>query len=97
MTEVAIPNEEKQFESDSFLEIHQSQTSENDVEKLDDKLVNYMSEMDLQLKNENNMSRIKDENELDIDLNLVSNAIESYSSQFGFSGPISNIFKSLGL
>jgi len=97
LTEVAMPNEEKQFESDSFLEIHQSQTSENDVKKLDDKLVNYMSEMDLQLKNENNMSRIKDENELDIDLNLVSNAIESYSSQFGFSGPISNIFKSLGL
>jgi hypothetical protein len=35
--------------------------------------------------------------ELDIDLNLVSNALESYSSQLGLSGPVSNILKSLGI
>lgn len=41
-----------------------------------------------------------DENEtkdLDIDMNLVTNALESYSSQLGLSGPVSNILKSLGL
>ena len=35
--------------------------------------------------------------ELSIDLNLVTNALESYSSQLGLTGPVSNILKSLGL
>ncbi len=35
--------------------------------------------------------------DLDIDLNLVTNALESYSSQLGLSGPVSNILKSLGI
>ena len=36
-------------------------------------------------------------NDIDININLVSNALESYSSQCGLTGPVSNIFKSLGL
>jgi hypothetical protein len=35
--------------------------------------------------------------ELDIDLNLVTNALESYSSQLGLTGPVANILKSLGI
>lgn len=35
--------------------------------------------------------------ELDIDMNLVTNALESYSSQLGLTGPVSNILKSLGI
>lgn len=34
---------------------------------------------------------------LDIDLNLVSNLLESLSSQEGLSGPASNLLQSLGL
>ena len=67
-------------------------------------LKNYMTEMDESLKSERNLNRQVDINaaaeggdELDIDLNLVSNAIESYSSQLGLTGPVSNILKSLGL
>jgi hypothetical protein len=40
----------------------------------------------------------QDEDEmLNLDVNLVSNAIESYSSQLGLTGPVSNILKSLGI
>lgn len=34
---------------------------------------------------------------LDIDLNLVTNLLESLSSQEGLSGPASNLLQSLGL
>lgn len=34
---------------------------------------------------------------LDIDLNLVSNLLESLSSQEGLAGPASNLLQSLGL
>lgn len=62
-------------------------------------LKTYMNQMDETLKTEKNLSRVGggENDELDIDLNLVSNAIESYSSQLGLTGPVSNILKSLGL
>ena len=46
-----------------------------------------------------NLSRLntKEHEDLELDLNLVSNALESYSSQLGCTGPVSNILKSLGL
>lgn len=33
----------------------------------------------------------------DIDLNLVSNILESYSSQAGLAGPASNLLQSMGV
>ena len=35
--------------------------------------------------------------ELQLDMNLVENAVESYTAQLGLTGPVSNIFQSLGL
>jgi hypothetical protein len=46
---------------------------------------------------EEEINEVNEDDELEIDLNLVSNALESYSSQLGLTGPVSNIFKSLGL
>lgn len=34
---------------------------------------------------------------VDIDLNLVSNILESYSSQAGLAGPASNLLQSMGV
>lgn len=79
-------------DSESFLEVDDEVMS-----KSDQNLLNYMVTMDEQLKNEENLARNDADQELDIDLNLVSNAIESYSSQLGLTGPVSNILKSLGL
>lgn len=65
--------------------------------------------MDNELENEKDLGHYKtyeedegdeeDENRmfLNLDVNLVSNAIESYSSQLGLTGPVSNILKSLGI
>jgi hypothetical protein len=58
--------------------------------------------MDNELSNETELWHHKtyedDEDEmLNLDVNLVSNAIESYSSQLGLTGPVSNILKSLGI
>ena len=60
----------------------------------------YMISMDDELRENKGLSRLETLNEgegLDLDLNLVSNALESYSSQLGCTGPVSNILKSLGL
>lgn len=82
-------------ESDSFYEI------DDDLLENEENLESYMSAMDNELKGEGNLSRLDNNKEkaddLDIDLNLVTNALESYSSQLGFTGPVSNILKSLGL
>jgi hypothetical protein len=61
--------------------------------------------MDNELSNETELGHHKtyedeedeDEEMLNLDVNLVSNAIESYSSQLGLTGPVSNILKSLGI
>ena len=71
----------------------------------DSSLKNYMTSMDEELREKKGLSRLemsggkgnRDEQELDIDLNLVTNALESYSSQLGLTGPVSNILKSLGI
>ena len=34
---------------------------------------------------------------VDLDLNLVKNLLESYSSQAGFSGPVSNLLGGMGI
>lgn len=34
---------------------------------------------------------------VDVDLNLVSNILESYSSQAGLAGPASNLLQSMGV
>ena len=82
-----------------------------ETNKLSDSLKNYMSSMDEELREQKNLSRFEataqviststkskqSDEDLDIDLNLVTNALESYSSQLGFTGPVSNILKSLGI
>jgi hypothetical protein len=81
-----------------------------ETNKLSDSLKNYMSSMDEELREQKNLSRLDTNtsstkqsskqnpvDDLDIDLNLVTNALESYSSQLGLSGPVSNILKSLGI
>lgn len=85
-------------ENDSFYEVEEdlleNETTNPDLEELK----NYIGSMDNQLKDNKNLSRPKDtDDDLDLDLNLVSNALESYSSQLGCTGPVSNILKSLGL
>jgi len=82
-------------ENDSFYEIDDELLKENEQNNFK----NYMGSMDEELKDIKNMSRLetKENEELDLDLNLVSNALESYSSQLGYTGPVSNILKSLGL
>lgn len=96
-------------DSESFYEIDEDDEDNELFEEggagAESKLKGYMKQMDETLKSEKNLGRSgRDEatlksgsDELDIDLNLVSNAIESYSSQLGLTGPVSNILKSLGL
>ena len=91
-------------ESESFHQVDDETSLVGDDDEDDDdddeNLKNYMNEMDQELKGESKLERVGGEtsnDDLDIDLNLVSNAIESYSNQLSLSGPISNIFKSLGL
>jgi len=81
-------------ESDSFYQVgDESDDDGNEQEKIGE----VMSAMDAELHAEKNLARIKQGgDDVAIDLNLVSNAIESYSSQLGLSGPVSNILKSLG-
>ena len=87
-------------ENDSFYEIDDDilEESENN-QKLEYNLQNYMCSMDEELKSQSNLTRFDNKNndELELDLNLVSNALESYSSQLGLTGPVSNILKSLGI
>lgn len=87
-------------ESDSFYEVDDD-LLEQKREQSESKLGGYMNKMDAELKDNKNLSRLdadKDQSgDLDLDLNLVSNALESYSSQLGCTGPVSNILKSLGL
>jgi hypothetical protein len=118
--EIINEDEDGDDENDSFYEIEED-LLDNDEEvtgekELSDNLKNYMDLMDLELKEQKNLSRIVDtssstvttgstkdnqnnnnKDDLDIDLNLVTNALESYSSQLGLSGPVSNILKSIGL
>ncbi|CAF0717405.1 unnamed protein product [Brachionus calyciflorus] len=84
-------------ETDSFYEIGDDALGDDDLEEDEENLNKYMESMDNELKEVKNLSRSAKTDDLDIDLNLVSNALESYSSQLGLSGPVSNILKSLGL
>jgi len=102
--------EDEDDENDSFYEIDDdllldetaTATSNNTKNTKDSKLKDYMESMDEELKNQKDLTRLDQTNsnvnkDLDLDLNLVSNALESYSSQMGLTGPVSNILKSLGL
>lgn len=99
----ALPEiNEDDDENDSFYEIDDELLNDNlknDNDQLQNNLKSYMGSMDAELKDIKNISRLetKENEELDLDLNLVSNALESYSSQLGYTGPVSNILKSLGL
>ncbi len=90
-------------ENDSFYEIDDDLLEETKTNKNDKKLKSYMDSMDEELKNQKDLTRLGQTNDnnsnkdLDLDFNLVSNALESYSSQMGLTGPVSNILKSLGL
>jgi hypothetical protein len=95
--------EEKEDENDSFYEVDDDNDEDVD-DKSTDKLKDYMSLMDEEIKGEKNLSRLNNPaaaaarpTDLDIDINLVTNALESYSTQMGLTGPVSNILKSLGL
>lgn len=85
-------------ESDSFYEVDDDLLEHR---KEQNKLVGVMNAMDDELKDCKSLSRLETKEQqhedLDLDLNLVSNALESYSSQLGCTGPVSNILKSLGL
>ncbi len=95
-------DEDNQDECDSFYEIDEELLDNADTnnQKLEENLRSYMSSMDDELLKNKGLSRVEGTNEseeLDLDFNLVSNALESYSSQLGCTGPVSNILKSLGL
>jgi hypothetical protein len=118
-------------ENGSFYEVDDDLIEKTSHEMNENEMESYMNEMDDELKDLTDLSRLKskvtlDEPELDseddemshsssnqnkqnrdgnedededlsIDLNLVSNALESYSAQLGMTGPVSNILKSIGL
>jgi hypothetical protein len=93
-------------EGDSFYEVDDDDLDSNpgdtDHDNEDQNIKNYIESMDKELECEKDLSRLlatndTDDDELSLNLNLVSNAIESYSSQSGLSGPVSNILKSLGI
>jgi hypothetical protein len=99
-------------EGDSFYEINGDSLSDDidDVnhDNEDKNLKEYIKSMDCELQCQKGLSRLhtsdpyehedsEGNDDLELNLNLVSNAIESYSSQFGLSGPVSNILKSLGI
>lgn len=87
--------------------------TKDEIEASTKSLKNYMNLMDNELSDQRELSRLNHReqpaatattgqassngNDIDININLVSNALESYSSQCGLTGPVSNIFKSLGL
>ena len=93
-----MPDEE---ETDSFYEVDEDLLDDDIVnDKDNNELKDYMKSMDEELNDLKELSRIdctKGDEDLNIDLNLVSNALESYSSQMGLTGPVSNILKSLGI
>lgn len=97
-------------EDGSFYEVGDDLLEETNEE--DANLADYMKEMDDELKCLKDLSRLKssedpeeitnlknggDDEELSLDLNLVTNALESYKAQLGMTGPTSNILKSIGL
>lgn len=105
--------EDNDEENDSFYEIEDDLLDNDEheldagaISTADKELNDYMNFMDFELKGEKELSRVvgisnnKNSNEsddLEIDLNLVSNALESLGSQLGLTGPVSNILKSIGL
>ena len=103
------PDLENDDENDSFYEIDDDLLDEEEETAAGLESKNIKSLMDLmddELKGQENLSRLNNggspENtaavdDLDIDINLVTNALESYSSQLGITGPVSNILKSMGL
>jgi hypothetical protein len=91
-------DEEDEDEGDSFYEIDEEYKEESTTASLiDENIQNYMNLMDEELKEQKELAHKDTQDELEIDMNLVSNALESYSSQLGLTGPVSNILKSLGL
>jgi hypothetical protein len=103
------PDIDNDDENDSFYEVDDDllEDEENDDDEDRNKNIKSLMElMDDELKMQKDLSRIETQptsitnsnsEDLDIDLNLVTNALESYSSQLGFTGPVSNILKSMGL
>jgi len=90
--------DESEEEGDSFYEIDEEYKEESATASLiDENIQNYMNLMDEELKEQRDLAYKDTQDELEIDMNLVSNALESYSSQLGLTGPVSNILKSLGL
>ena len=112
-TKIAPPKrnlEDDEQENDSFYEIDDDDDDDDNDVRLETNsggkqqegpvragIDSYMNSMDAELKTQQGLSRLETDEELNLDLNLVSNALESYSSQMGLSGPVSNILKSLGL
>ena len=84
--------EDDEFKNENKQESKQAESSANT-----NTIKNYIDLMDEELKGEKDLSRKENSDDLDLDINLVSNALESYSSQLGITGPVSNILKSLGL
>lgn len=90
-------------------ELNERNSDEDEDDDENRNLKEYIKSMDNELDSEKNLSHLKtygdeededddDENVmLNLDVNLVSNALESYSSQLGLTGPVSNILKSLGI
>jgi hypothetical protein len=101
--------DDESVESDSFYEINRNELSEEDEDDENKNLKEYIKAMDNELESEKDLAHFKtygdtedeeeenDDRMLNLDVNLVSNAIESYSSQLGLTGPVSNILKSLGI
>lgn len=71
--------------------------SEEDIESFveDDKLLQVMTEMDRELDSRPDINKDNDDSDLTLNFNMVKNLLDSYSAQFGTSGPVSNILSEL--
>jgi hypothetical protein len=78
-----------EFEKDSKLK----NMLNMDDEEITPEMKEYMNAMDQELKE---YGLIDNEND-DIDLNLLQNMLEGFKSESGDAGPISNLFKQMGL
>lgn len=74
-------------------------TCENEGNDVNDEFHSIMNEMDKELNDTtvNKSFQANQEEDFDADVNLIKNFLESFSSQDGLSGPVSNMLQSMGM
>ena len=72
-------------------------SDESDAEE-DPVIVDYMSRLDAEVSGLKGREELPDQDKpLEVDTNVLSNLLASYSAELGFSGPASALFNTLGI